>query len=52
MIQDKIYDMEYESEVSMDDLNKKLKEAVKKAGMQEVMEKLSECCGEMEDESN
>ena len=43
--------MEDDSEVTMDYLNKKLKEAVKKAGMHEVMEKLSECCGEEEDES-
>ena len=51
MIQDKIYNMEDDSDVTMDELNKKLKEAVKKAGMHEVMEKLSECCGEEEDES-
>lgn len=51
MVRDEIYKTENESEVTMDDLTKKMKEAVKKAGMHEVMEKLSECCGEMEDES-
>jgi len=47
MIQDKIY-KDMDEQVTMKDLTDKLNDAVKKVGMHEIMEKLSEMCGEEE----
>lgn len=51
MIQDKIYKDMDDKKVTMKDLTRKLNEVVTQVGMHEVMEKLSEMCGQEEDEN-